>query len=191
MDDIDEETQARLELGRGLARELGRSRAHTTLAETREGRFRFELSAHRSLGRGGFKILMAAVIAVNLVVGGVFLSLGAWPVTAFCGLDVLLVYAAFKINYRAGRARETIDLSPSALRVTRVYPSGASETLDLDPYWARVRLDERADGQTALALVSHGRSFGVASFLSDDERRDFAESLTAALLTARTVRPQA
>ena len=35
----------------------------------------------------------------------VFLLAGAWPVFGFFGLDVLLVYWAFRLNYR--RARPT------------------------------------------------------------------------------------
>ena len=35
---------------------------------------------------------------------------GAWPVMGFFGLDVLLVYVAFKLNYRSGRLYETVEL---------------------------------------------------------------------------------
>ena len=37
------------------------------------------LTPHRSLSREGYLTLMALVIAVNLVVAGMFVALGAWP----------------------------------------------------------------------------------------------------------------
>lgn len=46
------------------------------------------LTPHRSLSRSGFLLIMALVILINLVVGGLFMVVGAWPVAAFAGLDV-------------------------------------------------------------------------------------------------------
>lgn len=186
MDENDHETQARQIVGRGLARELGVSRARTALADHRNGAFRFELIAHRSLDRTGFIILMTAVIVINLIVGVVFTLVGAWPILGFCGLDIALIYWAFKSNYRDGRASETVELSPAVLTLTRIHPSGSTERFQFNPYWVRIRLSERDDGRNELFLASHGDKFPFARFLSDDERRDFAESLTGALLAART-----
>lgn len=188
MNEIDAETQERMELGRGLSRRLGQSRARLELADPRRGQFRFELVSYRSLGRLGFRVLMGAVIAVNLVVGFLFLSLGAWPVLVFCGLDIALVYWAFKANYRAGLLRETIEVSPAMLTLTRWHPSGRRETFEFNPYWVRVRLKEQTDGRNALNLALHGNEFRFANFLSDDERREFADSLTGALMDARGTR---
>jgi uncharacterized membrane protein len=185
MDDYDDEAQARAIVGLGLARHLGASRARTALADERGGNFRFELIAYRSLDQISFKILMTLVVAINLIVGVIFLIAGAWPILAFCGLDVALIYWAFKINYRAGRASETIDLTPQMLTLTRIHPSGSSERFEFNPYWVRVRLPQRPDGRNELLLYSHGQGFHFARFLSDDERRDFAQSLTGALLAAR------
>ena len=188
MDDNHEEAQARADVGRGLARQLGVSRARTALADDRSGNFRFELIAYRSLSLAGFAVLMTVVVLINLVVGGAFFMLGAWPVLGFCGLDVALIYWAFWSNYRSGRAAETIELTPTRLVLTRSHPSGSRERFEFNPYWVRVRLAERHDGRNDLKLASHGEEFHFARFLSDDERRDFADSLTGALLAARSAR---
>lgn len=186
MNEYEADAQGREIIGRGLARDLGVSRARTALADRRRGNFRFELGSHRSLGKTGFFILMGAVALVNIIVGGIFYTLGAWPVLGFCGLDVALVYWAFKANYRSGRAAETVEVSPQTLTVIRHNPSGSRERYEFNPYWVRVRLSERPDGRNELRLASHGQEFAFGRFLSDDERRDFAESLTGALLAARS-----
>jgi uncharacterized membrane protein len=147
--------------------------------------FRALLTPHRSLGPTGFLILMAALGVVSFVTGVAFLLMGAWPVFGFFGLDVLLVYIAFRLNYRSGRLYETVELTPVRFTLTRVHPSGRREQFELNPYWARVSLREWPDGRTALSVVSQGKELAFGRFLTDGERRDFAGALRDALLAAR------
>ena len=149
------------------------------------GAFSAILTPHRSLGPKGFLILMTALCGVSFVTGLVFYLAGAWPVTGFFGLDVALVYLAFRLNYRSGRLYETVELTPSLFTWTRVHPSGRREQFDCNPYWARVNLREWPDGRTDLRIVSQGKELAFARFLTDDERRDLASALREALLTAR------
>ena len=159
--------------------------ANASQAQAEPGTFHAVLTQHRSLGPAGFAILMALVAGVSFVAGMVFLIAGAWPVFGFFGLDVLLIYGAFKLNYRAGRAYETVAVTPDVFRLTRVDPAGREKRFELNPYWARVSLRERVDGRTFLSVVAQGREIVVGRFLTDDERRDFAATLREALLEAR------
>ena len=153
--------------------------------QTQADAFRAVLTPHRSLGPKGFLALMLGFGAICFVTGMVFLAAGAWPVLGFFGLDVLLIYIAFRLNYRSGRLYETLDVTPARLVLTRVHPSGRQERFDCNPYWARVNLREWADGRTALSVVSRGTELAFGSFLTDDERRDLATALREALLAAR------
>lgn len=146
------------------------------------------LTPHRSLGPTGFLVLMLSFGAVSFLAGLVFFTLGAWPVTGFFGLDLALVYVAFKLNYRAGRLHELVDLTPELLTITRVHPTGRREHFDFNPYWVRVALREWPDGRTDLRLASHGREFAFARFLNDDERRELATILGNALVASRGAR---
>lgn len=148
--------------------------------------FRAELRPHRSLSPRGFLILMSCVGIVSFIAGMSFLAMGAWPVMGFFGLDALLIYGAFKLNYRAGRRLEVVEITPDDLKLTRVHPNGRREEIALNPYWARPHLAEREDGANRLYLRSHGRHYAVGSFLTDDERRDLADALGQALADMRT-----
>jgi uncharacterized membrane protein len=148
--------------------------------------FRAVLTPHRSLGPKGFMILMAAIGVVSFATGLFFYLLGAWPVIGFMGLDVLLIYVAFKLNFRALRLYETIDLTDDALTVTRVAPSGEAQSWSFNPYWVRLSLQQRLGRSSELSIASHGSRLVFASFLSDDERADFASALSTALSEARS-----
>ena len=160
-----------------------------TLVEKQAGRAtQFVLHPHRSLSERGFLILMAVLCAVSFVTGVAFCMIGAWPVMGFFGLDVALVYFAFRLNYRSGMAYETIDLTPALLTLTRVDPRGTRQAVEVNPYWARVSLTtDRPDGRTSLRLIAEGREFLFGQVLTDDERHDFANALMGALQTARGV----
>ncbi|HEY7298508.1 MAG TPA: DUF2244 domain-containing protein, partial [Xanthobacteraceae bacterium] len=64
------------------------------------------ITPHRSLGPTGFLVFMLVLGGASFASGMVFLMAGAWPVFGFFGLDVLLVYWAFRANYRSARAYE-------------------------------------------------------------------------------------
>jgi uncharacterized membrane protein len=145
------------------------------------------LKPHRSLGPNGFVAVMAALCAMSFSAGVVFWIAGAWPVMGFLGLDVALVYIAFRLNYRAARAAEEITVTREKLTVRKVDPRGRAAVIDLDPYWARLEVDRQPEyGITRLRVASHGRRFDVGAFLGPRERQRLATSLAAALAEART-----
>jgi uncharacterized membrane protein len=144
------------------------------------------LTPHRSLGRTGFRLVMLALGGGSFVAGLVFFIVGAWPVVGFLGLDVLLVYAAFRASYRAARAYEEVTVTPGELRLRKVSHRGEITEWTLNPVW--VRLERRTSeefGIERLFLVSHGRRLPVAGFLGPHEKASFATALAAALGEAR------
>jgi uncharacterized membrane protein len=144
------------------------------------------LTPHRSLNRTGFVVLMVLVSAVSFAAGVVFWWMGAWPVFGFFGLDLLVIYWAFRINFRRAAAYEEITVTPSELRVRRTSHRGHVVEWVLNPLW--VQLDQTSDeefGIEHLYLVSRGRRVSIAGFLSPDEKASFAKALMAALHAAR------
>jgi uncharacterized membrane protein len=144
------------------------------------------LTPHRSLSRTGFLVLMGFVCAVSFAAGLVFLLMGAWPVFGFFGLDVLVIWWAFRINFRDAKATEEISVTHFELRVRRVSHRGHVVEWVLNPLW--VQLDQKTHaefGIEKLYLVSRGRRVSVASFLGPDEKASFAKALTAALQAAK------
>jgi uncharacterized membrane protein len=144
------------------------------------------ITPHRSLNSTGFLIVMLAIGGLSFASGVVFLMLGAWPVFGFLGLDVLLVYWAFRANFRAARAYEEVTVTASELTVRKVSHRGAVHEWTLNPVWVRLdRAVHEEFGIERLFLVSHGRRLSVANFLSPDEKASFATALSAALGEAK------
>jgi uncharacterized membrane protein len=144
------------------------------------------ITPHRSLTPRGFLILMLCLGALSFVSGVVFISIGAWPVFGFFGLDVLLVYFAFRANFRAARAYEEVTVTACELTVRKVNQRGGVREWTLNPVWVRLeRIVHQEFGIERLFLVSQGRRLTIASFLAPHEKASFARALSAALGEAK------
>jgi uncharacterized membrane protein len=144
------------------------------------------MTPNRSLGKRGFGILMLAVAGMSFVAGFVFAIVGAWPITGFFGLDVLLIYWAFRVNYRDGRAYEQIVVTPTELRFRKVSARGAVTEWRCNPLWVRLDWDIHEEfGVQRLHLVSRGQRRSVAGFLSPEEKESFGKALQAAIAAAK------
>lgn len=143
------------------------------------------LRPHRSLSPRGFVVMMIAVSVIGFIAGMAFVLNGAWPVVGFFGLDIVLIYGAFRINYHSGRMYETVRLTERSLVVRRVSPNGKVQNWRFQPYWLQVNLEDPPRHDSALTISSHGKSLTIGDFLTPGERLEFAAALRAALYKLR------
>jgi uncharacterized membrane protein len=139
------------------------------------------LLPHRSLAPRGFRLMMLLLGLVSLAVGIGFVSVGAWPVCGFFGLDVAALYLAFRFSYRSARQREVLRLAGDDFTVERIGIYGERRLWRFQAFWLRVVLEERAQGASRLVIASHGRSLAIGDFLAPAMRRELAATLRAAL----------
>jgi uncharacterized membrane protein len=144
------------------------------------------LTPHRSLGPTGFLVFMLCIGGLSFASGIFFVMLGAWPVFGFFGLDVLLVYWAFRANYRTARAYEEVTVTATELTVRQVTHRGRVREWTLNPLWVKLdRIVHEEFGIERLFLVSRGRRLPIAGFLGPAEKASFAHALTNAISEAK------
>jgi uncharacterized membrane protein len=144
------------------------------------------ITPHRSLGPRGFLIFMLCLGGLSFISGMAFVLMGAWPVCGFFGLDVLLVYLAFRANFRSARAYEEVIVTASELTVRKVSHRGGVREFTVNPLWVKLdRIVHEEFGIERLFLVSHGRRLPIAGFLGPYEKASFASALSNALGEAR------
>ncbi|MCP1198895.1 DUF2244 domain-containing protein [Notoacmeibacter sp. MSK16QG-6] len=144
------------------------------------------LTPHRSLGRTGFLVLMALVAILWLGTGLYFLSIGAWPILGFFGLDLVILYIAFRLNYRAARAREEVTVWRHDIEVRQYAPSGRVAEHRFNPFWTRFAVERKPDiGITEMALKDQARHLPIGHFLNPDDRDSFASEFGYALAAAK------
>lgn len=148
--------------------------------------FEARLSPYRSLSVRGFNLLMLFLGIMSFIVGVVFLSLGAWPVFGFFGLDVFLLWLAIRVNYRDADAYEDIRVTPVLLSVRQVSKHGVRRDTEFNPRWTRLeKTEDELAGVTKVALVSRGFPLVVGSFLPPFYKKELASRLGSALAVAK------
>ena len=136
----------------------------------------------RSLGRRGMRLVAAALLGGSAVTGGLFLALGAWPVLGFTGLEATLVLGLMGLHRRwSRRSMEVLVLTGDRLTIRRTDGRGRREEFSIDPYWARLRLEERPGRVSLLVLRQRGRAIEIGRLLGDEQKRDLAGALGDAL----------
>lgn len=148
--------------------------------------FRARLTPYRSLGPRGFILLMSFIGGLSFIAGLVFFWIGAWPIIGFFGLDVILIWWAFRFNYRSARQCELIYITPYEVIIHHISSRGKVNKASFNPYWVRLNVEELDDeGTLRLLLTSHGRSYEIGTFLNPPERIPFSKALEQALMVAR------
>jgi uncharacterized membrane protein len=138
---------------------------------------------HRSLGRESFRKVMTLFCLASIAASIPFVALGFWPVAGFFGFDVLALYIAFQVNFRAGRSFEELELTRLHLLFRTVGPHGEAREWRFNPLWTRLDREHEDDefGLQRLALISRGERVVIARDLSPPERESLAEALGRAL----------
>ena len=143
------------------------------------------LRPHRSLGPRG---IVWAVVPPAVVAGigcVIFAVAGAWPISGFLGLDILLLYLALRYSLGSAlRQEERISLTADAL-VVDCSLGRRRASYRFNPYWVRLTHEEEVEGRTRLMLTSHGRSVVIGRFLSQPQREALWQRLDRALAAHR------
>jgi uncharacterized membrane protein len=144
------------------------------------------LVPHRSLNARGVNIVIACIGVVGFCASLPFFILGAWPVAGFFGLDVFLLYIAFRANMRSARAYERIVMTYFNIIFKKVSAKGREQLWHFTPIWTGVKIDTHEEfGVQQVVLVQKNKEIEVASFLGAEEKAEFATSFKSALLEAR------
>jgi len=147
--------------------------------------FDLELRPNRSLDPRHFRLLIAGVAVIFLLMGVRFLSLGAWPIILFMLVDIGVLWWALRASYRSGRESEHLRLDADGLELVRIAAHGAARSTRLPPHWAQVELEQLAHNQNRLWLKAHGARHPVGRFLSPGERADLARVIEDGLARYR------
>src|SRR5579863_10689852 len=103
---------------------------------------------------------------------------GLWPIFPFAGAEMLLLGWALRASLRRRHYSQTITVSEQRVAVDTRWRERREQVV-FPRHWAQVKL-RRADTHlhpSRLTIESHGRSYEVGGFLTEQERQALAGRL--------------
>jgi uncharacterized membrane protein len=144
------------------------------------------ITPQRSLSPRGLFWLMAFLLLVTSAVSIPFYLMGAWPVLGFLGLDILLIYAAFRYHNATARGYERVIVSRIELLFRSVSWRGQVRDRRFNPAWVRLEKAVHPEfGPEKLEIVQGRQRVEVGAVLGREERAEFADAFQKALASAK------
>jgi uncharacterized membrane protein len=137
-----------------------------------------QLSPNCSLTPRGAALFFASICLVSFSISLAMALKGMWPIFPFAGLEMLLLGWALRATLRRRHYSQTITVTDDRVAV-ETRRREHREQVVFPRHWAQVKL-RRADTHlhpSRLTIESHGRSYEVGSFLTEEERRALAGRL--------------
>jgi uncharacterized membrane protein len=136
------------------------------------------LSPNCSLTPRGAALFFGSICLVTFSVATAMLLKGLWPVFPFAGLEMLLLGWALRVSLRRRHYAQIITVTADQVSV-ETRERERHERIVFPRHWAQVKL-RRADTHlhpSRLTIESHGRSYEVGGFMTEEERRALAGRL--------------
>jgi len=140
----------------------------------------YDYTARRnnSLSSSGRLLVFGFILTVSLGIAVAFaLVFGAWPIMTFAGIEMAVLYLAFRYVDRHAADYERITIRGD--RVSVEVREGSDVTrIELNRSWAQVVWESQS---ARLALRSHGRELEVGRHLCEEQRSSVARELAREL----------
>lgn len=140
---------------------------------------------HRSLSPRGFGILLGVLSAIAFAAGTAFFIIGAWPVIGFLGLEFVVLYLAFKYNYRAARAYEQLLIHKDGIEIIRISPKGVKQETKLGSLWLKAEIQKSSHRRKILGLRLHSEFHEIGAFLPPAEKHQLKDMINQRIENAR------
>ena len=139
--------------------------------------FTFVARRNNSISSGGRSLVLGSLAAVLLAISLGFALNGAWLIFPFAGLDILVVFLAFRYVERRAGDYECIAFQGENV-VIDTRREGKTERFEFNRYWLQVTLVEASGGKRGrLLLRSHGKEVTFGVHLTGEQRAVMARRL--------------
>ena len=144
----------------------------------------FSLVARRnnSLSSTGRYLVFAFLFVVSVGIAAAFAALGAWLILPFAGLEMLVLFLAFRYVDRHAADYESVAIEGDKVRV-EFSERGRLRSHEFNRCWAQVVVS--GDGNR-LALRSHGRALEIGRHMNSEQKLGLARELKRQLRRPQT-----
>jgi len=139
--------------------------------------FTFVARRNNSLSSGGRFLVLGSLAVVILAISLGFALNGAWLVFPFAGLDILVVYRAFRYVEQCAGDYECLTFHDDIIAIER-QRRGKTDRFEFNRHWVQVTFIEAQGGERGrLSLRSHGKEVAFGVDITGEQRAAVARKL--------------
>jgi uncharacterized membrane protein len=141
------------------------------------GEFLLIARRNNSLSATGRALVLGSLVTISFAISLAFAYFGAWLVLPFAGLEMAVLWLAFRHAQLHAADFESLAIKGDQVLVER-WDRGKLSRWELNRYWAQVVVEKGAvPGHSVLALRSHGRQVEFGQHLTEEQRLAVAQTL--------------
>ena len=137
------------------------------------GAYTLTAKRNNSLSTSGRCLVFGFIFVVSFGISTAFAAFGAWPVLPFAGLEMLVLFLAFRYIERRSGDYERLTVNGDKVLLERM-EHGRVGQFEFNRYWAQLVYDPAG---SRLALRSHGREVEFGRYLTEEERVKLTQQL--------------
>jgi uncharacterized membrane protein len=140
--------------------------------------FIYTARRNNSLSTSGRQLVFGSILTVSLGIAAAFsIVFGAWPILPFAGVEMAVLYVAFRYIDRHSGDYERITIQGDSVAV-EVREGTQVSRFRLQRCWAQVVCESEG---ARLVLRSHGREIEVGRHSCEEQRLEMARDLSLEL----------
>jgi uncharacterized membrane protein len=141
--------------------------------------YSFTARRNNSISPAGWRRVFAFISAITLGIAAAFAALGAWLIMPFAGIELALLYWAFRHleNHAGDYERVTIE---GDRVIVEVVDRNSQQRYVFNRYWVQVLL---YGGERRLTLRSRGIEVEIGRYLTHEDRALAARTLKQKLIS--------
>lgn len=146
------------------------------------------LKPNVALSPRAFMIIMGLVGAMSFLGGMLFLSMGAFPVIGWFGLDALAIWFAFRKNFQNLKEETSVRITAEDITLEHSRPGHELKRVSLPTAFTRLSL-VYPDRRPSEIRLAHGQlAYVIGRFLTPRERKSLHQAMQLAITKARAER---
>jgi uncharacterized membrane protein len=147
------------------------------LVLSNEAEYSVVCKRNASLPPAARRWVFSSIAVLILGIAGGFAAAGAWPIAPFAGLELAILFLAFREMARHEGDCETIVIAGDMVKVETVR-AGSRQQMQFNRHWVQVVVESgSALAVPRVWLRSHGRLVEVGRHLSEERRLALAREL--------------
>ena len=134
------------------------------------------ISAHNSLNKNSLFVVFLITLLLFIIFSFLWLSIGAWPISIFMGVEYLTLCFLFFLFYKKRKIKEDLEVNEKKI-IYRLYVEKKLKIyLTFNTYWTKI-IFWKKENKSELILTESGKRVEVGKLLHAQPKEEIYNNI--------------